>query len=286
MSKQSKKILTLGGVIIAIFLIFIIIPVASGTSYLKSVKFKIVDEATGEPLKNRELNICRYVVFKLDTSLPSPYLNKKADWYLCSVKTDSQGRFTLDLSSIEADEIVVEPDKPYSLVRFSRSNDLSHTKSDSHIRITRFEPGTTQVVNNMIYDLKRKIVKVLPISGKPEEKSYKEIILAAKNSEGQISREIEDNMVTAASAIDTYRLDIGQYPQTLDDLLLMPKGFENVWEGPYLKEIQMRDLWGNKYLFERDVTSPGNYKIISYGADGKPGGTGENADIQKLFTIK
>lgn len=82
------------------------------------------------------------------------------------------------------------------------------------------------------------------------------------------------------TALDTYRLDVGQYPTTdqgLQALRTMPEGVEN-WDGPYLpKEIPL-DPWGNSYIY----TCPGehgDYDLISYGADGRPDGEGENTDI-------
>ena len=150
------------------------------SSHLKHVKFKIVDEGTGEPLRNRELNICQFVYFKLKPGAPSPYLDKGADWFITSIKTDGQGIFFLDLSKIEASKIVVKPGSPYNIIRFERSSNIAQTKSADHIRVVQFKPGTTQVVSNMIYDLKRKIVKTISIAGEVQEKPYEEIVLAAK----------------------------------------------------------------------------------------------------------
>jgi general secretion pathway protein G len=81
-------------------------------------------------------------------------------------------------------------------------------------------------------------------------------------------------------AINAYYLNTGQYPGTLDDLLTPPKGLENVWEGPYLKDKQTFDLFGNRYIYEPNSVTTANYILISYGADGKSGGKGDNADIK------
>lgn len=78
------------------------------------------------------------------------------------------------------------------------------------------------------------------------------------------------------TAIDTYRLDIGMVPSSLQDLR---RSDINGWDGPYLpKDIPM-DPWGKPYVY----TTPGNdgapYSIMSYGLDGQPGGEDDNADI-------
>ncbi len=81
-------------------------------------------------------------------------------------------------------------------------------------------------------------------------------------------------------ALDHYRLDVGSYPtssQGLEALRRRPVGVER-WYGPYLKKEIPRDPWGRDYVY----ISPGrhgDYDIISYGADGLPGGEGENRDV-------
>jgi general secretion pathway protein G len=80
-------------------------------------------------------------------------------------------------------------------------------------------------------------------------------------------------------ALDTFRLDTGRYPTTGEGLeaLLTDPGVNN-WDGPYLKKAIPNDPWGRPYHFE----SPGNhgdYDLYSLGADGSPGGEGENKDI-------
>lgn len=82
------------------------------------------------------------------------------------------------------------------------------------------------------------------------------------------------------TALDTYRLDVGKYPTTdmgLNVLRIKPEDVEK-WEGPYLpKEIPL-DPWGNPYEY-RSPSEHGDYEIQSLGADGSPGGEGEDMDI-------
>ncbi len=85
----------------------------------------------------------------------------------------------------------------------------------------------------------------------------------------------KDNSIYIKSAIDTYLLNTGQYPTTLNDLLINPN--LNGWNGPYLYPKQLNDQFGNPYIYIPDTK--GNYKLISYGVDGLPGGKGDNADI-------
>lgn len=82
------------------------------------------------------------------------------------------------------------------------------------------------------------------------------------------------------SAIGSYRLDVGSFPSTdmgLQALRTRPTGVDN-WDGPYVpKEIPL-DPWGRPYVY-RCPSEHGDYEIISYGADGREGGDGVNADI-------
>ena len=81
-------------------------------------------------------------------------------------------------------------------------------------------------------------------------------------------------------ALDQYRLDVGRYPSTeqgLNALVTAPAGVTR-WQGPYLKKGVPLDPWGNPYVYKAPG-SHGDVDILSYGKDGAPGGTGENADI-------
>ena len=82
------------------------------------------------------------------------------------------------------------------------------------------------------------------------------------------------------TSIDTYRLDVGKYPiteQGLQALRVKPDGVEN-WDGPYLPKDVPQDPWGHSYVYEFPGQH-GDYDIISLGADGSPGGDGEDKDI-------
>ncbi len=82
------------------------------------------------------------------------------------------------------------------------------------------------------------------------------------------------------TALDTYRLDVGEFPTTeqgLQALRKKPGGAEN-WDGPYLPKQIPEDPWGNPYHY-KCPGEHGDYDIISYGADGRPGGEEEDADV-------
>ena len=82
------------------------------------------------------------------------------------------------------------------------------------------------------------------------------------------------------TALDTFRLDVGRYPSTeegLESLRTKPGGLER-WDGPYLKKDVPLDPWGKSYAY-RSPGEHGAFDVTSYGADGVPGGDGDNRDI-------
>jgi len=82
------------------------------------------------------------------------------------------------------------------------------------------------------------------------------------------------------TAVNSFNLDVGRYPTAQEGLaaLLSQPSNADGWDGPYLKRDFPKDPWGNSYIY---ITSGGmsHYEFESYGADGQPGGSGENADI-------
>ena len=81
-------------------------------------------------------------------------------------------------------------------------------------------------------------------------------------------------------ALDQYRLDTRHYPtaeQGLEALVSKPSNEAN-WSGPYLKKAVPNDPWGHPYVY-RVPGSKGEFDLYSLGRDGKPGGSGEDADI-------
>jgi general secretion pathway protein G len=81
-------------------------------------------------------------------------------------------------------------------------------------------------------------------------------------------------------ALDQYRLDVGQYPTSEQGLLALRTAPQQVarWQGPYLKRDIPEDPWGRAYQYKRPGQH-GEYDLVSLGADGQPGGDGENADV-------
>ncbi len=87
----------------------------------------------------------------------------------------------------------------------------------------------------------------------------------------------QSQLNTLAGKIETYEIDNGQPPAQLQDLLSAPSG-SSTWLGPYAKEADLKDPWGTAIEYRRPGQT-GKYDLISYGADGRPGGTEFDRDI-------
>jgi general secretion pathway protein G len=108
------------------------------------------------------------------------------------------------------------------------------------------------------------------IMGRPEE---------AKQVKAKV------DIAALETALKLYKLDNGMYPSTeqgLQALVESPQSgtLPKKWrEGGYLEKGKVpKDPWGNEFVY----LSPGmqgDFDIISYGADGAPGGEGNNKDI-------
>lgn len=88
-----------------------------------------------------------------------------------------------------------------------------------------------------------------------------------------------------SSALQQYRLDVGNYPspdEGLEALVRAPgnlKRPERYRTGGYLDKPSLPvDPWDNAYVYNIPGEF-GEFEIISYGRDGRPGGEGLDADI-------
>lgn len=94
------------------------------------------------------------------------------------------------------------------------------------------------------------------------------------------------NANAISTAVEAFMADCGQPPAGSDlESFLMERPAsvdEAKWKGPYLKNRdQLLDPWGNPFMLVMPGQRNADFDIVSYGADKKPGGDGDNADIIK-----
>ena len=92
-------------------------------------------------------------------------------------------------------------------------------------------------------------------------------------------RTAETQIKMLKMALQTYRLDVGQYPSELSALRSAPSDVKSFWDGPYLDESLPKDPWNNDYVYNKDANADQGFYLYSYGADGVSGGDELNADV-------
>lgn len=101
---------------------------------------------------------------------------------------------------------------------------------------------------------------------------------SAKNKATKIQME------TLSSALRFYELDTDAYPTSQEGLkaLWAAPGDLPGWNGPYVRqERQLKDPWGRDFIY-RTPGKASPYELISLGADGKVGGSGDDADVTAI----
>lgn len=83
-------------------------------------------------------------------------------------------------------------------------------------------------------------------------------------------------MEMLSTSLDTYRLDIGDYPTNLNEL--RNSNIEG-WDGPYLPKEVPFDPWGNPYIYKVPGNNGNAYSLQSYGKNGSQGGENEDMDV-------
>lgn len=104
--------------------------------------------------------------------------------------------------------------------------------------------------------------------------------LVSRTSDAKIAAAKSD-IATLTSLLQQYRVDNDKYPTTeegLQALRVQPSDAPS-WKGPYLTKDLPVDPWGNPYVYQSPGPSGQDFQIVSYGADGAPGGDGDATDI-------
>ena len=98
----------------------------------------------------------------------------------------------------------------------------------------------------------------------------------AVNVVGQLgeakAKQAKTDLHTLENCLDLYKIDKGRYPST-------EEGLQAVAAAGKCKP-RFKDPWNHDYVYLfPGQAHPESYDLKSYGADGQPGGEGENADI-------
>lgn len=99
--------------------------------------------------------------------------------------------------------------------------------------------------------------------------------------EGAKSKAAKIQLETVSQSLAFYQLDMGAYPTSEEGLKALwerPAGRPE-WAGPYVRrDKQLIDPWGRPFIY-RAPGRNGPFDLITLGADGAEGGSGEDADL-------
>ena len=111
--------------------------------------------------------------------------------------------------------------------------------------------------------------------------------VAAQNFLGQTDKAkvktTRASMATLQQAVVMFKMSTGRYPSEeagLEELIVEPTDVEEWTPGGYLTSTEVpRDAWKHDFIYQLSPESGKPFVIISYGADGKEGGEGFDADL-------
>ena len=101
--------------------------------------------------------------------------------------------------------------------------------------------------------------------------------VVGRASQARVDRAKTDVQRIASDGIEAFKVMRGRYPTTEEGLKLL---VEEKFLKPNNDKGTVTDPWGKEYIYlYPGQAHPDGFDVKSYGADGQPGGDGENADI-------
>lgn len=82
--------------------------------------------------------------------------------------------------------------------------------------------------------------------------------------------------------LEIYKMDKSEWPSNDVGLSALTDGLALPSAAYYLPADRLLDPWGRRFLFITPGPNGHPYEVITYGADGQPGGEGENADLSSV----
>ena len=94
------------------------------------------------------------------------------------------------------------------------------------------------------------------------------------------------SMTSLGNQLERFRLDMSRYPSEDEGLIVLiqaPENDDGSWGGKYVtKNKDLRDPWGNDFIYKSPASNGDDYEISSLGADGAEGGEGFDADLSSI----
>lgn len=112
------------------------------------------------------------------------------------------------------------------------------------------------------------------------------VILAACHNRPHDQTPTKATLTVLHEQVMMFKLDTGRFPteqEGLQALVKQPPDVKNWDPSGYLLSTRVpKDAWGNDFVYNLTPESDKPFIIMSYGADGKKGGEGINADLYSV----
>ena len=110
------------------------------------------------------------------------------------------------------------------------------------------------------------------------------VLLAGfSGSFGKAKRELAKSGIgVLVGKLEIYKIEHDAWPTNELGLAVLSDGHALPTDPYYVNGDQLLDPWSRKYLFVHPGPGGHPYEILSYGADGQPGGDGEDADVSSV----
>ncbi len=101
--------------------------------------------------------------------------------------------------------------------------------------------------------------------------------VVGRASQARVDRAKTDVQRIASDGVEAFKVMRGRYPTTEEGLKLL---IDEKFLKPNSSDGKLLDPWGKEYIYlYPGQAHPDAFDVKSYGADGQPGGDGENADV-------
>ncbi len=101
--------------------------------------------------------------------------------------------------------------------------------------------------------------------------------VVGRAGQARVDRAKTDVQRIATDGVEAFKVMRGRYPTTEEGLKLL---IDEKFLKPNDSSGKLLDPWGKEYIYlQPGQAHPDAFDVKSYGADGQPGGEGENADV-------
>ena len=106
------------------------------------------------------------------------------------------------------------------------------------------------------------------------------LLLGFSSTFGKAKTELAKTGIgVVAGKLELYRIEKGSYPANDVGLKALADGLATPSESYHLTGDKLLDPWGREWLYLTPGPNGLPYEVLSYGADGQPGGAGEDSDV-------